>query len=108
MPRLLYAATEQGIEAAYAGRLLATLSQRQPEPPAEAAAGTSKLIEPLSEREVEVLQLIAAGLSNREIGERLVIALSTVKGHTSNIYGKLGVSKRTEAVARARALGVIG
>ncbi len=57
---------------------------------------------------MEVLQLIAAGLSNREIGERLVIALSTVKGHTSNIYGKLGVSKRTEAVARARTLGLIG
>ena len=110
LPRLLYAATEQGIEAAYAGRLLAALSEQQPvpAPPAETTAGTGSPIEPLSEREVEVLQLIAAGLSNQEIGERLVIALSTVKGHTSNIYGKLGVSKRTEAVARARALGVIG
>ena len=67
----------------------------------------SSLIEPLSAREIEVLQLIAEGLSNREIAQRLVIALSTVKVHTRNIYGKLGVKSRTQAVARARALGVL-
>ena len=65
------------------------------------------LIEPLSERELDVLGLLAAGLSNREIAERLFISLSTIKGHTSNIYGKLGVNNRTQAVARARALGVL-
>lgn len=110
LPRLLYVASERGVESAYAGQLLAALAEGQPIPdsPVEARARAGTLIEPLSEREVEVLQLIAAGLSNREIGERLVIALSTVKGHTSNIYGKLGVSKRTEAVARARTLGLIG
>lgn len=65
------------------------------------------LVEPLSERELEVLHHIAEGLSNREISERLFIALSTVKGHNRNIYGKLQVQNRTEAVARARALGLL-
>jgi LuxR family maltose regulon positive regulatory protein len=65
------------------------------------------LIEPLTSRELEVLQLIAQGLSNREIGERLFIALSTVKGHNRNIYSKLQVERRTEAVARARELGLL-
>ncbi|HRQ36297.1 MAG TPA: LuxR C-terminal-related transcriptional regulator [Chloroflexota bacterium] len=65
------------------------------------------LIEPLSERELEVLQLVAAGLSNREISERLFLALPTVKGHNRNIYSKLNVTRRTEAVARARELGLL-
>ena len=65
------------------------------------------LIEPLSERELEVLQLVAEGLSNREIGERLFLALSTVKGHNRNIYDKLQVQRRTEAIARARELGIL-
>lgn len=64
------------------------------------------LIEPLSERELEVLYLLADGFSNREIAEQLFISLSTVKGHTSNIYGKLSANNRTQAVARARALGL--
>jgi LuxR family maltose regulon positive regulatory protein len=63
--------------------------------------------EPLSERELEVLQLIAQGLSNREIGERLFLALDTVKGHNRRIFDKLQVQRRTEAVARARELGLI-
>jgi len=65
------------------------------------------LIEPLSEREVEVLVLIAAGLKNREIGRELYITTGTVKRHTNHIYGKLGVHNRTAAVARARELGLI-
>jgi LuxR family maltose regulon positive regulatory protein len=65
------------------------------------------LIEPLSERELEVLQLIAEGLSNREIAQRLVLSLPTVKWHSSNIYGKLGVKNRTTAVARARELDIL-
>jgi len=68
---------------------------------------TQSLIEPLSERELKVLRLIAHGLSNQEIGDRLFLALSTVKGHNRNIFGKLGVERRTEAVARARELGLL-
>ena len=65
------------------------------------------LIEPLSQRELEILHLIAWGLSNDEIGERLFLALSTVKGHNRNIFDKLQVKSRTEAVARARELGLV-
>jgi len=65
------------------------------------------LIEPLSDRELEVLGLIAAGLSNREIAERLFITVGTVKRHAHNLYGKLQVGNRTEAVARARELTII-
>lgn len=71
--------------------------------PSQAAA----LTEPLTERETEVLQLIAGGATNREIAEQLVIAAGTVKRHTNHIYGKLQVHNRTEAVARARELGVL-
>jgi LuxR family maltose regulon positive regulatory protein len=67
----------------------------------------SSLVEPLSQRELEILQLIAEGLSNREISERLFLALDTVKGHNQKIYGKLQVQRRTEAVARARELGLV-
>jgi LuxR family maltose regulon positive regulatory protein len=65
------------------------------------------LFEPLSERELEVLRLIADGLSNAEIAQRLVIAQGTVKRHINNIYGKLGVQSRTQAVARSRELGLL-
>jgi LuxR family maltose regulon positive regulatory protein len=65
------------------------------------------LIEPLSERELEILGLVAAGLTNPEIASRLFLSLNTVKVHTRNIYGKLGVHNRTQAVARARALGIL-
>jgi LuxR family maltose regulon positive regulatory protein len=64
-------------------------------------------VEALNPREFEVLELIAQGLSSRGIGERLFIALSTVKGHNQNIYGKLEVNRRTEAVVRARELGLL-
>ena len=65
------------------------------------------MVEPLSEREVEVLQLLADGLSNQEVAQRLFITVRTVKWHNSNIYGKLGVRSRTQAVAKARLLGVL-
>ena len=70
-------------------------------------AATQPLIEPLSEREQEVLRLIAEGLSNREIGERLFLALNTVKGYNRKIFYKLQVQRRTEAIARARELGLL-
>lgn len=65
------------------------------------------LIEPLSERELEVLQLIGEGLTNQQISDRLFIVVGTVKKHTSNIYSKLGVNNRTQAVARARELNLL-
>jgi ATP/maltotriose-dependent transcriptional regulator MalT len=68
---------------------------------------SSNLVEPLTHRELEVLHLIAAGDSNKMIAEKLVITLSAVKKHTGNIFGKLGVNSRTQAVARARELGLL-
>jgi LuxR family maltose regulon positive regulatory protein len=65
------------------------------------------LPEPLTDREQEVLELMAAGLTNREIAEQLVISPGTVKKHTGNIYGKLDVGSRTEAAARARELDLL-
>jgi LuxR family maltose regulon positive regulatory protein len=64
----------------------------------------SNLIEPLSARELEILHLIADGLTNQEIADRLVLSLPTIKWHTGNLYGKLGVNSRTQAVAKAREL----
>jgi LuxR family maltose regulon positive regulatory protein len=65
------------------------------------------LLDPISERELEVLHLIAAGLSNREIADKLFISLNTVKTHTKNINSKLDVTSRTKAVARAKELGLL-
>jgi LuxR family maltose regulon positive regulatory protein len=110
MAGLLSDAIVAGIRPDYAGRLLAALeaetrtgneaSTLQPTP-------NQPLIEPLSRRELEVLHLIAQGLSNREISERLFLALNTVKGHNRVIFDKLMVERRTEAVARARELGLL-
>jgi LuxR family transcriptional regulator, maltose regulon positive regulatory protein len=102
--RLLYHAIERDIAASYAGRLLARFTVPDSSRGLPAQRG---LVEALSERELEVLALIARGLTNAEIAAELVIALTTVKGHTTNIYGKLGVHTRTQAVARARALGLL-
>ncbi len=65
------------------------------------------LVEPLGERELEILRLAAAGLSNHDISDRLYITTGTVKWHLNNLFGKLGVSSRTQAAARARELGLI-
>ena len=65
------------------------------------------MAEPLSARELEVLPLIADGLTNQEIAARLYLSLHTVKAHARNIYAKLGVSSRTQAAARGRALGLL-
>jgi LuxR family maltose regulon positive regulatory protein len=76
-------------------------------PPATAAPAGSGLIEPLTARELEVLSFIAAGRRNREIANELVVTIETVKKHTSHIFDKLGAANRTQAVARARELGLI-
>ena len=74
---------------------------------ASAQAATAGLAEPMTAREVEILRLVAAGMRNQEITDRLFISLSTVKRHIANAYGKLGVSHRTEAVARANELNLL-
>jgi len=89
----------------YVSRLLSQFGMDTPVVPSQ--PGVDGLIEPLTERELEVLRLIAQGLSNREISERLFLALSTIKGHTRIIFDKLQVQRRTEAVARARELGLL-
>jgi LuxR family maltose regulon positive regulatory protein len=88
---------------AYLDRLLAAF----PPQTYTDAAEHVMLPEPLSERELEILRLIAAGRSNQEIADTLVIALSTVKSHINNLYGKLGTNRRTEAIAIAREQGLL-
>lgn len=68
----------------------------------------TSLIEPLTARESEILQLVAAGLTNQQIAETLIISIGTVKRHVSNIFGKLGVTHRAQAIAQARVFGLIG
>ena len=96
---------------AYVDRLLVAFDQGwravpESEPPV-LVSSLSPLIEPLSGRELEILQLMASGLSNQEIAEQLYLALGTVKAHLHNVYGKLGVQGRTQAVARARELKLL-
>lgn len=69
--------------------------------------GNDRLVEPLSERELEVLRLIAAGLSNKEIAERLDMTVNTAKTHIRNIYGKLQVNRRVQAVEKARQMRIL-
>jgi LuxR family maltose regulon positive regulatory protein len=90
---------------AYVSGLLSRFGTVVPVGPSQSTVDA--LIEPLTERELDVLRLVAQGLSNREIGDRLFLALSTVKGHTRVIFDKLQVQRRTEAVARARELGLL-
>jgi LuxR family maltose regulon positive regulatory protein len=105
---LLRQAAARGIAVDYVGKLLAAFETRgkQITQPASHPAGTS-LIEPLSERELEVLRLLSAGLSNQGIANTLIISVGTVKKHLNNIYGKLDVHSRTEALARAKELDIL-
>ena len=109
MARLLYKALDRGIAPNYVNRLLQAFPIDEPEQVETPAPQVSELgyIEPLSEREIEVLQLVAEGLTNPEIATRLILSLYTVKTHTRNIYGKLGVNNRTQAVTKAKTLGIL-
>jgi LuxR family maltose regulon positive regulatory protein len=104
--KLIYKASQQGISPEYCGKLLNAFPSPTPN---VLPIGTleAELVEPLSPRESEVLSLIAEGLTNREISERLFLTLGTVKVHTRNIYGKLCVNNRTQAVAKARSIGIL-
>jgi len=109
MARLLYEALSHEIAPDYIQRLLKAFPVEEPEKAGspQPHGPDSELIEPLSERELEVLQLITEGISNQEISSRLYLSVNTIKSHTRNIYGKLGVNNRTQAAARARALGIL-
>jgi LuxR family maltose regulon positive regulatory protein len=96
---LLSAAAQQGEFSGYAERVLQVFGSRE--------VDQSGLAETLSERELEVLQLVSSGLSNREIAEKLVISIGTAKTHVHNICGKLGVRNRTEAAMKAQQLKLI-
>lgn len=103
MARLLQEAHLRAVMPDYVGTLLAAFDTDS----ALLASTERWLPEPLTPRERETLELIAAGLTNREIAEKLIISPETVKKHASNIYGKLGVHSRIEAIARARELDLL-
>jgi LuxR family maltose regulon positive regulatory protein len=111
MAQLLAEAATRGMMPDYVGKLMSAFeAEGQKSRDKSALSATppvQPLIEPLSQRELEVLQLLAEGLSNREISERLFLALDTVKGHNRKIFDKLQVQRRTEAIARARELGLL-
>lgn len=92
---------------AFAQAIMALAAPRAAAGAAPHAPAATPLIEPLTGREQEVLALLAAGCSNQEIAARLIVTLHAVKKHTGNIYGKLGVTSRTQAIVQARKLGLI-
>ena len=101
-----------GVEAAkayaeLAGTELANIEPTSAQVQNDWPTSVSALVEPLSERELEVLSLIAEGLTNKEIALRLYLSLGTVKVHAHNIYGKLDVNGRTQAIAKARSLHLL-
>ncbi len=107
MATLLRQAASRGIAPAYASKLLAVFRASESQGPTTPSLDAQPLVEPLSDRELEVLDLLAKGLTNAEIAQQLVVSLPTVKSHTRSIYGKLGVHSRKQAVAQARDLGIL-
>ena len=112
MQTLLLRLAEQGFAAETVRRILAAF----PAPHKKIETGhagsgiraaNARLIEPLTDRELEVLALLRERLSNKEIAHRLVLSPMTVKRHLVNLYGKLGVNKRWDAVIKAEALGIL-
>ena len=104
MARLLQEAHSRAVMPEYVETLLAAFADDLK----IAAATEAPLPEPLTPREQEVLERLAAGLTNREITAQLVISVETVKKHVRNLCAKLGVSNRTEAAARSRELNLLG
>jgi LuxR family maltose regulon positive regulatory protein len=115
MAALLRQAARRGTRAGYVNRLLKAFrdepkearQEGEPVPLSPAAGMAEGLVEPLTARELELLELVAGGLSNRQIAAELYIALGTVKSHLHNIYGKLNAQNRAQAVARAKELGLL-
>jgi len=109
MSRLLRHAATRGIAPQYVSKLLTAFSTTHPETTRAAATRPhpQPLIDPLSERELEVLQLLTTGMSNPEMAEHLYVAVSTVRSHLKSIYSKLNVHSRWDAIHRAEELGLL-
>ena len=109
MVALLREAHTRAIRQAYIEKLLAAFPDLQTEdkPIVNRPSELVNLVEPLSKRELEILSLLAEGLTNNEIAQQIFISGQTVKVHTRNIYGKLGVKNRLQAVSKARDLGLL-
>lgn len=95
------------IEPSVARRVFAEFARLAPNSKPASPSAESSLIEPLSERELDVLRLVAEGLSNKEIGQKLSLAEGTVKNYVTNMLGKIGARDRTQAALRAKELGLI-
>ncbi len=93
--------------ARYARRLLDAFAPANTGPQAPLSGSHSRLIEPLTGREAQILRLLAAGHTSTQIADQLVVAPSTVRSHIKLLYGKLDVHSRHEAISRARALELI-
>ena len=104
MAHLLYEAVARDIHKSYAGKLLSHIKITEDKPIRDK---NNNLVEPLSDRELEVLKLLGDGLSNQEIANALFLTLNTIKVHNRNIFGKLDVKNRTQAVAKGRQLGIV-
>jgi LuxR family maltose regulon positive regulatory protein len=102
MASLLQAVAKRGVAPTYVRELLSAFGRREDRAPIDQA-----LIEPLSERELEVLRLLATDLDGPDIARELVVSLNTVRSHTKNIYAKLGVNNRRAAVSRAAELDLL-
>jgi len=110
MADLLEQTISQNIEADYARNLLAAFPEQVQQAvkfDVELITSIQPLVEPLSERELEVLRLMAAGLKYNDVADKLVVSVNTVRHHTRNIYSKLDVNSRSQAVARAQDLGLL-
>jgi len=116
MAALLQQAIARGIEPDFVQKLLDAFAKQEDKEqapvtesrrPSSTFGVPSRLVEPLSERELEVLHLVALGRTNKEIAQQLIVSPGTVKAHTASIYRKLDVANRTEAAARARDLGLL-
>lgn len=101
-------AGQNTVEISSQGETLAqTTINRQPFTAVQGKPSSANLVETLSEREREILQLVANGLSNSQLADKLIVTVGTIKKHLNNIYGKLGVASRTQAIARGRELGLL-
>ena len=106
MRALLSESLTHGANPSFVTQLLTAMNS-QVDSDATSSDPNQLLIEPLSKREIEVLGLLATGHTNQAVADELVIAVSTVKKHVNNIFGKLGVGRRTQAISRARDLGLL-